>query len=309
MIYTVTLNPAIDYIYKIDGLCIGNTNRAQEEHLLPGGKGVNVSLLLNRLGEETLALGFLAGVTGKAYEAMLEQYGVPARFCYLSEGVTRINVKVSAGEETELNGKGPDITDSDFRRISDICAKAGPRDYLVLSGNVPGSAGNIYASILENLKDVGLNIVVDTTGEELLHTLPYHPFLVKPNVEELGTLLHTTLSTREEVLQGARKLRGLGARNVLVSMGGQGALLLTEDGDTFYTGALKGQVRNSVGAGDSMVAGFLHGWIQTGCYEEALKFGTAAGCGTAFSYGIAGRETVEALLKEVKITKYESDHN
>lgn len=309
MIYTVTLNPAIDYLYKIDKLHTGNTNRAQEEYLVPGGKGVNVSLLLNCLGEETLALGFLAGVTGKAYEALLEQYQIPHNFCCLSQGFTRINVKISALEETELNGKGPAFTSEDLHRLSAVCANAVSKDYLVLSGNVPACTGTVYASLLEELKDLGMHIVVDTTGEELLHTLRYRPFLVKPNIQELAALLHTTLTTREGAIQGAGRLQELGARNVLVSMGGEGAVLLTETGEIFCACAVQGQVRNSVGAGDSMVAGFLHGWLQAGSYEEALKFGTAAGCATAFSYGIAGREVVERLLKEVKIIKYEGDCN
>lgn len=301
MIYTVTLNPAIDCIYRMDQAGLGITNRAAEEYLFPGGKGVNVSILLKQLGEDTEAAGFLAGATGKAYEALLGEQGISGQFVYLKEGNTRINLKISAQEETEFNGKGPSFTERDIEELCDGLSELTARDIVVLSGNVSGNRGNVYGSMMERLRETGCQFVVDTTGEELRNSLPYHPFLIKPNAEELGAFLGQKLTLEEEILAGARNMQKLGARNVLVSRGAQGALFLPQTGKALEGAPIKGDVKNSVGAGDSMIAGFLHGWIRTGDLKSAFRYGIAAGTATAFSFGIASRELTEKFYERAQV--------
>lgn len=298
MIYTVTFNPAIDYVLRMDRLEPGSINRASQELIQFGGKGINVSTVLGNLGTESVALGFLAGFTGRAIEAGLSAAGVRTDFIHLPEGFTRINVKIKAGEETELNGRGPAIPpealEALFRKLDALTGG----DILVLAGSIPASLpSDIYERILERLDGRGISAVVDAEGDLLANVLKYRPFLIKPNRLELGGMFGQTLETLDEVRACAAKLQERGARNVLVSMAGDGAILLDETGRFHQAPAARGTVRNSVGAGDSMVAGFLAGWLDSGQYESALRLGTAAGGATAFSDGLASRDAVEAVLR------------
>ena len=299
MIYTVTLNPAIDVIVRLEKLQKGQVNRVREEYLFPGGKGVNVSLVLNRLGTETIATGFLAGATGKAYQALLEAEGVASRFEFLEKGFTRVNMKVSAEEETEINGMGPIVDSEAMERLHNILEQAAEGDYMVLSGNVPGTASGAYAAILQRLSRRKVQVVVDTTGAELESSLPYRPFLIKPNILELRELLGREIRNREELTESVVALRQKGARNVLVSMGSAGACLFTETGERWIAEGVKGTAGNTVGAGDSMVAGFLAGWVKHHSYKEALRLGAAAGTATAFAFGIAGTEEISRCLEKI----------
>ena len=299
MIYTVTFNPAIDYVVWLDGLRPGAVNRARRELIQFGGKGINVSVMLARLGVESTALGFLAGFTGRAVEQGLVQDGIKTDFIQLDEGFTRINVKLKGGEETEINGQGPAIPagalEALFRRLDRLTGE----DILVLAGSIPSSLpGDIYERILARLDGRGVRTVVDAEGELLCGVLPCRPFLVKPNHLELEAVFGRELRSEEERRACAGELRKRGARNVLVSLAGDGALLLDETGAFHRIAAPKGTVRNSVGAGDSMVAGFLAGWLNTGDYARALRLGAAAGSATAFSDGLASRATVEELLRQ-----------
>ena len=301
MIYTVTFNPAIDYVVRLDRLQPGAINRAREELVQFGGKGVNVSTVLGNLGVENVAMGFLAGFTGQALEEGLSAAGVRADFIHLSEGFTRINVKIKAGKEGEINGQGPKLdsrhVEQLFRRLETL--KAG--DFLVLAGSIPGSLPpDLYQQILQRVEKQALQTVVDASGELLLRVLPYHPFLIKPNHLELGELFGRTLHTTEEISQCARQLQEKGARNVLVSMAGDGAFLRAEDGREWFLPAPSGKVINSVGAGDSMVAGFLAGWLKTGDYETALRLGVAAGSASAFTEWLADRPAIEKQLAAVE---------
>ena len=290
MIYTVTFNPALDYVIAVDHFAPGQINRTKEETMVCGGKGINVSALLANLGYESTALGFVAGFTGEEIVRRCQKAGFHSDFIRVKEGLSRINVKMKSDEETEINGMGPDITGTNvellFEQLNEL--KAG--DILVLSGSIPSSIrSSIYKEIMERLQGRGIQIVVDAEKALLMEVLPLHPFMIKPNNHELEAMLGRTLSTKEEVLEGAKELQALGARNVLVSMAGDGAVLLTEDG----------AVVNSVGAGDSMVAGFLAGYLKTGDYGYALKFGTASGGATAFSHGIGSREKIMELFTQL----------
>lgn len=302
MIYTVTLNPAIDYVVRLEsGLKLGGINRSRAEDIQFGGKGINVSNVLKTLGVDTVALGFVAGFTGRGLEEGLAGMGLPTDFIHLDQGLTRINVKVKATEETEINGIGPVITDADMERLYAKLDRIGPGDILVLSGSVPGCLpGNTYETILNRLRGREIPTVVDAAGELLRKALPYRPFLIKPNHQELGALFGASPHTDAEILACAQKLQDLGARNILVSMAGDGAMLLDETGRSYRMGCPKGTVVNSVGAGDSMVAGFLAGYLQTGDYGHALKLGTAAGSATAFSVGLANRPRILALLETME---------
>lgn len=299
MIYTVTFNPAIDYVVWLDGLRPGAVNRARRELIQFGGKGINVSVMLGRLGMESTALGFLAGFTGRAVEQGLVQDGIKTDFIHLDEGFTRINVKLKGGEETEINGQGPAIPagalEALFRRLDRLTGE----DILVLAGSIPSSLpGDIYERILARLDGRGVRAVVDAEGELLCGVLPYRPFLVKPNHLELEAVFGRELRSEEERRVCAGELRKRGARNVLVSLAGDGALLLDETGTFPRIAAPRGAVCNSVGAGDSMVAGFLAGWLNTWDYAQALRLGVASGSATAFSDGLATGEAVEELLKQ-----------
>ena len=301
MIYTVTFNPAIDYVVWLDRLEPGAINRARQELIQFGGKGINVSVVLGNLGVENRALGFLAGFTGQAVEQGLAEAGVHTDFIRLSQGVTRINVKVKGKEETELNGRGPNIGPEALEQLFGKLDRLASPDILVLAGSIPASLpSDIYEQIMARLDGTGVRVVVDAEGELLSNVLRYRPFLIKPNNLELGGIFGRKLQTVGEIRECAVALQERGARNVLVSMAGDGAILLDEQGGFHQIAAPRGTVRNSVGAGDSMVAGFLAGYLQSGNYDQALRMGTATGSATAFSDGLATRETVEELLRQLE---------
>lgn len=301
MIYTVTFNPALDYIVFLDELKLGDINRATRESIFYGGKGINVSTILNTLGHQTTALGFVAGFTGKAIEEGLASLGICTDFIHLPEGNSRINVKVKHGEETEINGQGPLITEEAIDELFNKLDGLKEDDILVLAGSIPNTLPeDIYEKILARLEGKGIRTVVDATKDLLLNVLKYHPFLIKPNNHELGEMFHTVCKTKEEIEHYAKKLQEMGARNVLISMAGDGAILITEEGECIPMGTPKGKVVNSVGAGDSMVAGFVAGYLKNGSYEEALRNGTAAGSATAFSEGLASYEKFEEMLKQIE---------
>ncbi len=297
MIYTVTFNPAIDYVVRVEEFSLGQINRSSREEIQFGGKGINVSVMLNHLGTDSCALGFLAGFTGKAIEDDLHRMGIRTDFIHLSQGMTRINVKLKAKEETEINGQGPEISQADFQKLLEQVALLQPGDTLVLAGSIPQSLpDDVYERIIQSLAGKDIQVVVDATRDLLCHVLKYRPFLIKPNHIELGEIFDRTLHTDEEIRECASLLQQRGARNVLVSMAGDGAILLDETGAFHKIAAPKGKVKNSVGAGDSMVAGFLAGYLQSRDYETALRTGAAAGSATAFSEGLAQRDEVQALL-------------
>lgn len=297
MVYTVTFNPALDYVVRMDHFQVGEVNRTAQEEIQLGGKGINVSTVLSHLGVENVALGFLAGFTGQALEEGLRRQGIRTDFIWLEQGLTRINVKIKAGQESEINGQGPNIDAGALDQLFQKLDKLEQDDVLIVSGSVPATLpGDIYERILARLEGRGIHFVVDATRDLLCNVLPYHPFLIKPNNIELGEIFGRTLNTDEEIRDCAAQLQQRGARNVLVSMAGDGSLLLDETGACYRLGVPKGQVRNSVGAGDSMVAGFVAGWLKTGDYAYAQRLGAAAGSATAFSDGLATGEQIMALL-------------
>lgn len=299
MIYTVTFNPAVDYIVHTDGMKVGEVNRLSGEEIYFGGKGINVSFVLKELGIESKALGFVAGFTGDAIEKGVLAKGIAADFVHLEEGFSRINVKIKSGSETELNGQGPRITEAAVEELFAKLSQMKDGDVLVLAGSIPNTLpSDMYEKILDFLKDRKIRFVVDATKELLMKVLKYKPFLIKPNNFELGEIFGKELKTDAEIAERAAELKGMGAKNVLVSMAGDGALLLDENGMTHRCGVCKGTVRNSVGAGDSMVAGFIAG-CEKNDYGYALKLGTAAGGATAFSDGLALREDIYRLLSEL----------
>ena len=300
MIYTVTFNPSLDYIVETEGFKLGNTNRTVSERILPGGKGINVSTVLKNLGIESTALGFAAGFTGDEIRRRVEELGFRSEFIEVDNGFSRINVKMKEFDGTEINGQGPVIGSDAIKALMQKLDKLGEGDTLVLAGSIPSSMpDSIYSDILAALQDRGITFVVDATKDLLLNVLEYHPFLIKPNNHELGEMFDTVCETKEDIEYYARKLQEKGARNVLISMAGDGAILITEDGASIRMGTPKGKVINSVGAGDSMVAGFVAGYLKSGSYEEALKTGTAAGSATAFSEGLASREMFEEMLAQL----------
>lgn len=301
MIYTVTLNPAIDYVVQLpQGLTPGTINRSQTEAYQFGGKGINVSNVLQALGQESVALGFIAGFTGQALEAGLQDMGLATRFISVAQGYTRINVKVKGREETEINGNGPVIEDADMQKLFDQLDALRSGDVLVLSGSIPGCLeADAYAKLLFRLDGKGVRTVVDTSGNALLAALPYRPFLIKPNLQELEALFDTALTSEAQIVECAGILQQRGAQNVLVSLGAGGALLLDKAGQLHRASCPQGTVINSVGAGDSMVAGFLAGFLQTGDYDHALKLGIAAGSATAFSLGLASKEAIDKLFSQL----------
>ncbi len=301
MIYTVTFNPALDYIVFLDEMKLGDINRATRESIFYGGKGINVSTILNTLGLETTALGFVAGFTGKAIEEGLASMGMRTEFIHLPEGNSRINVKVKHGDETEINGQGPVITEEAIEELFAKLDALTEEDILILAGSIPNTLPeDIYEKILARLEKKGIRIAVDATKDLLLNVLKYHPFLIKPNNHELGEIFHTVCKTKEDIEYYAKELQKMGARNVLISMAGDGAILITEEGETIQMGTPKGKVINSVGAGDSMVAGFVAGYLKNNSYEEALKTGTAAGSATAFSEGLASIEMIQAMMEQIE---------
>lgn len=300
MIYTVTFNPALDYVVRVDHFTLGAVNRTVQEHIFYGGKGINVSAVLANLGYDNTALGFVAGFTGEEIERGTKTLGFKSDFIHVKKGMTRINVKLKAEEESELNGMGPEIMPEDVAALFDKLEKLEKDDVLVLSGSIPASISDtIYEEIMERLDGRGIRIVVDATKDLLLNVLQFHPFLIKPNNHELGEMFGVELHTDEEIIRYAKVLQERGAQNVLISMAGDGAILITEDGQVLKRKPPKGTVKNSVGAGDSMVAGFTAGYLKSGSYEEALKLGTAAGSASAFSDGLATREAIMELYQEI----------
>lgn len=303
MIYTVTFNPSLDYVVQTDELIPGRVNRTTEEHIYPGGKGNNVSVILSNLGHKSKALGFKAGFTGEQMERMLERYGCYTDFIPLEEGLTRINVKVKAEEETEINGQGPVITEDAIAELFGRLDALEKGDVLILAGSIPNTLPeDIYEKIMERQQGKGVRIIVDATKDLLVNVLKYRPFLIKPNNHELGEIFGKELKTDEEIIKYAQKLQEMGAINVLVSMAGDGAILVTEDKKVHKLLPPKGKVVNSVGAGDSMVAGFTAGYLNTGDYLRALELGTAAGSATAFVSWLATRDEItEKLEKPVSV--------
>ncbi len=301
MIYTVTFNPAIDYVVRMsDELLPGMTNRSDSEECYFGGKGINVSTILKNLGIENTALGFIAGFTGKAIVESVKAKGIQANFVELPEGISRINVKIKGAAETEINAQGPKIPEDAQKKLFDIINTLVDGDMLILAGSIPNSLpSDVYEKILALVSDRKIDVVVDATKDLLKNVLKYHPFLIKPNNHELGEMFGTVLKTDDEIEEHARKLQEMGARNVLISMAGDGSMLITETGEKYRVGVPKGKVRNSVGAGDSMVAGFIAGYLNKGSYEEALKMGTAAGSATAFSDDLATGEAIHELYNSL----------
>ncbi|MBQ2257282.1 MAG: 1-phosphofructokinase [Lachnospiraceae bacterium] len=297
MVYTVTFNPAIDYVIRMGEVRLGATNRSEGEEMYFGGKGINVSIVLRELGIDSKALGFTAGFTGEAIEKGLTDMGIDTDFVRLEKGNSRINVKIKSKEETELNGQGPDIGDKAIAALFEKLDRLVDGDSLILAGSIPASLpSDIYERILERLSGKNIKVVVDATKDLLLNVLKYKPFLIKPNNHELGEMFGMELKTDEDIEKYARRLQDMGAVNVLISMAGDGAMLIDEFGKTHRCGVCKGTVRNSVGAGDSMVAGFLAGSLN-GDYEYALKLGTAAGGATAFSDGLATNDKISELME------------
>lgn len=303
MIYTVTFNPSLDYIVEIENMTLGATNRTSFEQMLPGGKGLNVSFVLKNLGFDTTALGFLAGFVGEEIEKRVAETGVNCEFIKLSQGCSRINMKVRNVDGTEVNGMGPEIPAEKVAQMLERLDALTKDDILVLAGSIPASMpATVYSDIMRRLTEqsgaAGPMVVVDATKNLLLNVLPYRPFLIKPNHHELGELFGVTITGREEVVPYAKKLQEQGARNVLVSMGGLGAVLVDEQGGVHKSSAPEGTVVNSVGAGDSMVAGFLAGWLEKKDYEHAFRMGLAAGSASAFSEKLATSEEVARVYQK-----------
>lgn len=300
MIYTITFNPALDYVMTIDKLEVGTVNRSKSEKILPGGKGINVSLVLTNLGVKNTALGFLAGFTGKNIEDIINAHGCNTDFVYLREGQSRINVKLMGTPETEINGNGPYISDEDVKALYGKLGKLTSGDVLVLAGSIPNSLpANIYSDIIKFVSGKGVKVVVDATGDLLVKCLEYKPFLIKPNNFELEQIFNTKLESREDIVKCAIKLKEMGAVNVLVSMGKDGAILVDENSQIYDLIAPEGNVINSVGAGDSMVAGFLAGLYEKNDYDYAFKLAVAAGSASAFSEELASRDEVIKVYNEI----------
>ena len=305
MVYTITFNPALDYITQVENFKIGEINRTKTETILPGGKGLNVSIVLKNLEIENTALGFIAGFTGEELIKKLEAKGVKTDFVKVEEGFTRINIKISSisgnkVEETALNGSGPQIVQKDIEELFNKLDKVTTEDVVVLSGSVPKNISkDVYREICKKISERGITFVVDSTQELLMSVLEYNPFLIKPNKEELEETLNCKISSKEDIINAAKELKKLGAQNILVSLGKDGALLLTKEDKVLYSKAPKGEIVNTVGSGDSMVAGFLAGYYKTKDYEYALKTGVAAGSASAFSIELATKDDVEELLKQL----------
>lgn len=301
MIYTVTFNPSLDYIVRMDSFATGEINRVNYEQVLAGGKGINVSIVLKNLGQNNTALGFLAGFTGEEIKRQLHEFGVTNDFVQLNQGFSRINVKAKAENETEINGQGPDINEAKREELFTKLDQLQADDTLVLAGSIPKTLpDDIYQQIMARLNGKGIRIIVDAEKKLLLNVLQYHPFLIKPNNHELGDMFGVTLTTDAEIIEYAKKLQAKGAQNVLISMAGDGAILLTTDGTTYKCPAPKGKLVNSVGAGDSMVAGFITGFNESaGDFKTAFHMGVATGSASAFSDNLATRPEVEALLKTI----------
>ena len=297
MIYTVTLNPSIDYIVRLDKLTIGITNRTTSEEYYYGGKGINVSMVLAELGIDSTAYGFVAGFTGKAIENGIRNDHIITDFIKLDHGISRINIKIKAGEETEINGQGPHIGDAELERLLQKIDRIGKGDTLVLAGSIPNTMpDDVYERMMERISRKNVRFVVDATRQLLVNSLKYKPFLIKPNRQELSEIFNVEVKTEDDIKHYAKELQKMGARNVLISLGGEGAMLIDENGCKSKAGVLKEKVINTVGSGDSMVAGFIAGYEKTGDYAYALKLGSVCGNATAFLSGLATKEKINELL-------------
>ena len=304
MIYTVTLNPSIDYVINLEHLKTGQVNRVNDENVYPGGKGINVSRVLKTLGHDNVATGFVSNFTGDFIINSLSDLNVKSDFIKLGNGFTRINVKIKSDEETEINGGGPHISDEKLKELFDKVSELKEGDILVLAGSIPSTLKeDLYEKIMEHVKGNNVKVVVDATKNLLLNVLKYNPFLIKPNNHELEEIFNVKLENVEDIAVYGKKLQKMGARNVLVSMGKDGALLITEDKEIFISNVPKGRVINSVGAGDSMVAGFISGYTNSNSYEEALRLGAASGSATAFSSDLATKEFIDKLIQEIKVER------
>ena len=304
MIYTVTFNPSLDYIVSVKDFRPGMTNRTSSELMLAGGKGINVSIVLGNLGIKSTALGFIAGFTGDEIVRRLHNSGINSEFIKINDGISRINIKLKSIDGTEINGQGPHIDSSHIEQLMNRLRRLESGDVLVLAGSIPaGISDNIYKDIMDMLKDKGVQIVVDATSRLLTNVLEYKPFFIKPNQHELGDIFNVTLNTQEEVIPYALELKKMGAVNVCVSMGGKGAILVADDGNVYKATAPDGILKNSVGAGDSLVAGFLSGWIEKKDYEYAFRKGVATGSASAFSERLATNGEVNGLIGKVTIIR------
>lgn len=318
MIYTVTCNPSLDYIVFVDKFQTGMTNRTRWERIVPGGKGINVSIVLHHLGVPSTALGFLAGFTGEEIQRRTKELGILPQWIFLEEGCSRINVKLNdtmgrssdisrkndleenMPEGTEINGRGPDIPSDKLNELKLCLKQLQKEDVLVLAGSIPSSVpASLYEDLMSCVKEKQILTIVDAAGTLLRNILPLHPFLIKPNRQELGELFRTEIHTREEAVPYAKKLQRLGARNVLVSLAGSGAVLAAENGQVYSANAPKGRLVNGVGAGDSMVAGFLAGWMETKDYAHAFRMGLAAGSASAFADHLAAKEEIQAVYNRI----------
>lgn len=298
MIYTVTFNPALDYVMNLKELQYKDINRTESEQLYYGGKGINVSVILSRLKVDNVALGFLAGFSGRKIEEMLNAENIKNDFVYLKKGYTRINVKIKADEDYDINAQGPDIETDELNALFDKLENLKDGDFLVLAGSIPKSLpDDVYEEILAKLQNKGINYAVDATGDLLLNVLKYKPFFIKPNHHELGDIFGVEVKTEEEIAYYAKKLQEMGAKNVLVSRSKDGATLVDEFGEVHSMGNVPGKVLNPVGCGDSMVAGFVAGYSKTHDYHYALKLGSACGNATAFCPGLADKETIDKMLE------------
>ncbi|WP_297136555.1 1-phosphofructokinase [Terrisporobacter sp.] len=306
MIYTVTLNPSIDYVIKLNHLNNGSVNRVGEENVYPGGKGINVSRILKTLGYDNIATGFVSGFTGDFITNSLKELDIKSDFIKLESGFTRINVKIKSDEETEINGQGPHISEEKLNELFNKLDKLKEDDILILAGSIPSTLNeNLYEVIMDKVKASKAKVVVDATKNLLMNVLKHNPFLIKPNNHELEEIFNVKLHNEEDIIIYANKLKDMGAKNVLVSRGKDGALLVTEDNKVYLSNVPKGNVINSVGAGDSMVAGFVCGYLNTNSYEEALKLGAASGSATAFSSDLAEREFIDELVNHINIERKE----
>ena len=304
VIYTVTFNPSLDYIVSVKDFRPGMTNRTSSELMLAGGKGINVSIVLGNLGIKSTALGFIAGFTGDEIVRRLHNGGINSEFIKINDGISRINIKLKSIDGTEINGQGPHIDSSHIEQLMNRLRRLESGDVLVLAGSIPaGISDNIYKDIMDMLKDKGVQIVVDATSRLLTNVLEYNPFFIKPNQHELGDIFNVTLNTQEEVIPYALELKKMGAVNVCVSMGGKGAILVADDGYVYKAKAPDGILKNSVGAGDSLVAGFLSGWIEKKDYEYAFRKGVATGSASAFSERLATNGEVNDLIGKVTIIR------
>ncbi len=304
MIYTVTLNPSIDYVINLEHLDTGHVNRVNSEHVYPGGKGINASRILKTLGHDNVATGFVSNFTGDFIINSLTDLDVKSDFIKLDNGFTRINVKIKSDEETEINGSGPHISDEKLKELFDKLNELKENDILVLAGSIPSTLKeDLYEKIMDHVKEHNVKVIVDATKNLLLNVLKYNPFLIKPNNHELEEMFDVKLESVDDIVAYGKKLQEMGAKNVLVSMGKDGALLITEDKEVLISNVPNGKVINSVGAGDSMVAGFISGYTNSNSYEEALRLGAASGSATAFSSDLATKDLIDKLIKEIKIER------